>query len=198
MNPLDPLIEQLKKFPGIGEKSAQRLAFYVLGLSQQNVNQMAESLVTTRESIRYCDRCFNISLEALCHVCNDPKRDVAQLCIVAEPRDIFAIERTHAFKGYYHVLGGLISPLDGVQPELLRIKELTDRLGKEPFKELLFAINPTVEGDTTVMYLTSVLSAFDVSFTRLSYGLPMGADIDYVDEITLTKAISSRRGVDLS
>ncbi|MDC0036774.1 recombination mediator RecR [bacterium] len=193
MNPLEPLVNQLKKCPGLGEKSAQRIAFFLISISQGNVDAMAKTMVETRANIRYCDTCFNISFEARCHVCKNPKRDAQTLCIVAEPKDIFAIERTGSYQGIYHVLGGLLSPLDGIQPESLRIKELIQRIGNDTFKEIVFAINPTVEGDSTVMYISSLLEPFHVNCTRLAYGLPMGSDIDYADEVTLSKAISARR-----
>ncbi len=195
MNPLDPLIQELKKWPGIGEKSAQRLAFFLLSLKQNDVTKMAHTMVDTRDSIKYCKDCFNISLHDQCHICSSTKRDRASLCIVAEPKDIFAIEKTHAYTGIYHVLGGLISPLDGVHPESLRIKELIQRIQNNTFHEVLFAINPSIEGDSTSLYLTSLLEPFKLNITKLAYGLPMGSDIDYADEITLTKAISARREI---
>ncbi len=193
MNPLEPLVNQLKKCPGLGEKSAQRIAFFLISISQGNVDAMAKTMVETRANIRYCDTCFNISFESRCHVCKNPKRDGDILCVVAEPKDIFAIERTGSYQGVYHVLGGLLSPLDGIQPESLRIKELIQRIGQDTYKEIIFAINPTVEGDSTVMYISSLLEPFQVNITRLAYGLPMGSDIDYADEVTLSKAISARR-----
>lgn len=193
MNPLEPLIAALKQCPGIGEKSAQRIAFFLLGAPTKDVDKLANTLVESRRTIRHCSTCFNISLQDQCHICSNPKRDRNNLCIVAEPKDVFAIEKTHAYSGVYHVLGGLISPLDGIQPESLRIQELLKRVQTHSFKEILFAINPTIEGDTTTMYLSSLLEPYNLNLTRLSYGLPMGANIDYADEITLTKAISSRR-----
>ena len=196
MNPLEPLITQLKKWPGIGEKSAQRLAFFLLSMPSHDVKKMGNTMIESKENIRYCNTCFNISLHEQCHICSNPKRDQNTLCIVAEPKDIFAIERTHAFHGLYHVLGGLISPLDGIQPESLRINELCSRLKQDNYTELLFAINPSVEGDTTLLYLKSILSPFNLTCTRLAYGLPMGSDLDYADDVTLTKAISARRTLD--
>ena len=195
MNPLEPLIKELKKWPGIGEKSAQRVAFHLLSTDIHSVTHLANTLVSLRKTIRYCDTCFNISLNNLCHICTDTKRNKSLLCIVAEPRDVFAIEKTQAYKGLYHVLGGLISPLDGIQPETLRIQELIARLKTNSFDEILFAINPTVEGDTTQMYLSSILEPLNLNLTKLAYGLPMGSDIEYADEITLTKAISARRKI---
>ena len=195
MNPLEPLINELKKCPGIGEKSAQRIAFHFLSTDTKNVEKLASTLVSSRKSIRYCQTCYNISLNDNCHICNNHQRNKTTLCIVAEPKDVFAIEKTNAYKGLYHVLGGLISPLDGIQPESLRIHELIQRVKTTPFKEILFAINPTIEGDTTSMYISSILEPLNLNLTKLAYGLPMGSDIDYADEITLTKAISARSAI---
>ena len=196
MNPLQPLIEELKKLPGVGEKSAQRMAFSLLGKDKKSVETFAKTMVTTRNAIKYCSECYNISLNNICHICEDPKRDNSLLCIVSSPKDVFAIEKTQEYNGLYHILGGLLSPLDGIHPESLRIKELITKIKERNFSELLFAINPTVEGDTTIMYLNSLLTPFNITITKLAYGLPMGSDIDYADEITLTKAISARRKID--
>mgnify|MGYP001212280176 FL=1 len=192
MNPLEPLISELKRLPGVGDKSAQRLAFFLLRISEKDVQQIATTMVETRKKIIYCQSCFNISLDETCYICADERRLQNTLCIVSEPKDIFAMERTGVYKGLYHVLGGLISPLDGVHPESLRIKELVERLQNQSFEEVVFAINPTVEGDSTIMYLSAILESLNLTITKLAYGLPMGSDIDYADEMTLAKAISSR------
>ncbi len=192
MNPLEPLISELKRLPGVGDKSAQRLAFFLLSISEKDVQQIATTMVETRKKIIYCQSCFNISLDETCYICADERRLQNTLCIVSEPKDIFAMERTGVYKGLYHVLGGLISPLDGVHPESLRIKELVERLQNQSFEEVVFAINPTVEGDSTIMYLSAILESLNLTITKLAYGLPMGSDIDYADEMTLAKAISSR------
>ncbi len=192
MNPLEPLISELKRLPGVGDKSAQRLAFFLLSISEKDVQQIATTMVETRKKIIYCQSCFNISLDETCYICADERRLQNTLCIVSEPKDIFAMERTGVYKGLYHVLGGLISPLDGVHPESLRIKELVERLQNQSFDEVVFAINPTVEGDSTIMYLSAILESLNLTITKLAYGLPMGSDIDYADEMTLAKAISSR------
>ena len=192
MNPLEPLISELKRLPGVGDKSAQRLAFFLLSISEKDVQQIATTMVETRKKIVYCQSCFNISLDETCYICADERRLQNTLCIVSEPKDIFAMERTGVYKGLYHVLGGLISPLDGVHPESLRIKELVERLQNQSFDEVVFAINPTVEGDSTIMYLSAILESLNLTITKLAYGLPMGSDIDYADEMTLAKAISSR------
>jgi recombination protein RecR len=192
-NPLTGVIEQLTKLPSIGQKSAQRLAFFFLSLSKAEVNQFAKTLVETRENIKYCTTCFNISFTPKCMVCCDFERNQSILCVVAQPKEIFAIERTHEFKGLYHVLGGLISPIDGMQPDMLRISELILRIKSGQFKEVILALNPTVEGETTALYLASCLKGYPISITKLAYGLPVGADIDYADDMTLQKALSGRR-----
>ena len=191
-NPLTPLIAQLSKLPGVGQKSAQRLAFFFLSLPKPDVSEFASVLTNTRTHIQYCQRCHNISLSTTCFVCADPKRLAHQLCVVAEPKDIFAIERMMTYKGLYHVLGGVISPLDGIHPEALRIPELLYRLKNDAISEIILAINPTIEGDATVLYLTHILKEFNVSKSKLAYGLPAGADMDYADDLTLRKAFSGR------
>ena len=191
-SPIAGLVSQFKKLPGVGEKSAQRLAFFILSMSESDVTTFSSELVTTRRSIQYCSQCFSISRQEQCHICLDPSRDLDRLCIVSDPQDVFSIEKTKSFRGVYHVLGGLISPLDGVHPEMLRIPELVARLKKHSYKELILAINSTVEGDATVMYLQSILKSFEVSISKLAHGLPMGADIDYADELTLQKALEGR------
>lgn len=191
-NPLGELVEQLSLLPGVGEKSAQRLAFFFLSLSKADVHRFSRVLSETREAIRYCELCFNISLAERCHICEDLERQHDVLCVVSEPKDVFSIERAGEFKGVYHVLGGLVSPLEGIHPEMLRVQELVDRLKQGRVSELIFAINSTVEGDTTILYLTQVLRPLGVKLSKLAYGLPMGADIDYTDELTLTKALQGR------
>lgn len=195
-NPLQDLIFQLQKMPGIGPKSAQRLAFFFLSLPKKDVDQFASVLAKTRHNIRYCDRCFNIAWSSRCGICEDENRLADVLCVVSEPRDILAIERIKAFHGRYHVLGGVISPIDGIHPETLRIQELMTRLRAEPVKELILAINPTVEGDATILYLTSLLQSSGIRITKLAYGLPIGSDIDYADDLTLQKSFLSRTSVE--
>jgi len=186
------LIEQLCALPGIGEKSAQRLAFHLISKSKEDISQFAEVLTQTRNSIQYCRTCFNIATQPLCYICCDEMRQKNILCIVSEPQDIVAIEKSQSYKGAYHVLGGLISPLDGVHPEALRIQELLERLKSSEVQEVILAINSTVEGDSTILYLESILNSLDIQLTKLAYGLPMGADIEYIDELTLQKAIHGR------
>ncbi len=195
MNPLTGLINQLRRFPGIGQKSAERLAFYLISLSKTEVDSIAETMKTTKHNIQYCQTCFNLSFDSLCFICKDSTRDQKTCCIVAEPKDIYAIERAQAYKGTYHVLGGLISPLDNITPESLRISELLKRLNQTPFSEIIFAINPSVEGDTTTLYLSSLIEKYNIKHTKLAHGLPMGANIDYTDEMTLKQAITGRTTV---
>jgi recombination protein RecR len=190
--PLQPLIDQLSKLPGIGPKSAQRLAFFILRLSKKEVADFASALTETRDKIRYCEKCYNISLTPVCSICSNPQRDPDRLCIVAEPRDVFAIERTHTYKGLYHVLGGLISPIDDIHPESLRLKELIQKVMEHRYGEIICAINPTIEGDATILYISQLLDRFNIPLSKLAYGLPIGADIDYTDELTLQKALSGR------
>lgn len=190
-NPLKELIQELTILPGIGPKSAEKLAFFFLSLTKNDVQKFCRILSATRENIRYCEHCFNISFSNVCSICQDSERNKHQLCIVAEPKDIYALEKTK-YSGLYHVLGGLISPIDGIHPEVLRIKELEQRLEKEPIKEIILAINSSIEGETTILYLVKFLEQFQIPLTRLAHGLPMGADIEYIDEITLGRAFQGR------
>ncbi|MDI6730955.1 MAG: recombination mediator RecR [Candidatus Margulisbacteria bacterium] len=189
------LIEELKKMPGIGPKSAQRLAFYILGISKVEADKLSDAILQAKAKIKYCSRCFNITDADPCKICSDPSRDQDLLGVVAEPKDLLAMERSREFRGQYHVLGGLISPLDGITPDSLRIKELLQRLQKRRFKEVVLAVSPTTEGEATCLYLTQLLRPLGIRLTRLAYGLPIGADMDYADEATLSKAYEGRREV---
>ncbi|NBV83584.1 recombination protein RecR [bacterium] len=191
-SPITPLVEQLTKLPGVGQKSAQRLAFFILSLSVKDVDQFTSVIRDIRHRVKYCVHCFNITLDPLCSICSNPRRDSGRLCVVADPRDIYSIERTLEFNGVYHVLGGLISPLDGITPESIRISELIQRLKSGQFTEVVLAINPTIEGEATVMYLSSVLKSVSVRLTKLAYGLPIGGDLEYADELTLQRAMAAR------
>ena len=190
-NPLQELLDELVVLPGIGPKSAERLAFFLLTLPIERINKFCETISNTYSKIKYCQNCYNISTENICSVCADTNRLSRILCIVAEPKDIFAIEKT-AYRCKYHVLGGLISPIDGIHPEILRIKELINRIKNEQVQEVILAINSSIEGETTILYLTDLLADFKINISRLAHGLPMGADIDYIDEITLKKAFDGR------
>ena len=178
--------------------SAQRLALFILSLSVKEVEAFSTVTLETRKNISYCKDCFHITLSERCSICEDHTRNSNQLCIVAEPKDIFAIEKTHEYIGKYHVLGGLISPLDRVYAESLRIKELLQRLDIHRPSEIILAINPTIEGDATLLYLTKLLEPLHIPLTKLAYGLPVGADIDYADEVTLQKALLGRRCINAS
>lgn len=194
-NPLHDIVGQLSKLPGIGPKSAQRLSFFFLSLSKKEVAEFARVVVHTRENIRYCETCFNIAFSERCHICINPLRQAKQLCVVAEPKDVFAIERTQEYKGVYHVLGGVVSPIDGIHPDSLRMAELMDRIKTQGIEEIILAINSTIEGDATVHYLSYLLKEFPGKKTKLAYGLPVGADMDYTDDLTLRKALLGRTGL---
>ena len=181
--------------PGIGEKSAQRLAFFLISMPQQNIQTFASVMVNTRTKIRYCTSCFNIAWSESCHICQAPNRSTDSLCVVADPRDIFALERTESFSGLYHVLGGLLSPIEGIHPDMLRIGELIQRIQTLKPKEIILAINPTIEGEATILYLHNLLEKYPLTLTKLAYGLPIGSDIDYADDMTLQRAWSGRREI---
>ena len=194
--PLSKLIDEFEKMPGIGPKSAQRLAFYVLGISTDEADRLADSIRSAKQKIKYCSSCFNLTDRDPCETCSNPGRDRSVITVVADPKDLIAIEKTGRYRGLYHVLGGVISPLDGVEPESLRIKELLKRIGPE-VSEVVLAINPSIEGEATIIYLTRLIKPLGVKLTRIAYGLPVGADMDYADEITLTRSFEGRREVSL-
>lgn len=189
------LIAELQKLPGIGPKSAQRLAFYFLGASKKDVDELLFSIKQAKEQLRYCSICFNVTDIDPCKICSDPSRDNRILCVVAEPKDLVAIERSGVYNGKYHVLGGVISPLDGIEPDSLRIKELLVRLSKNSIREVVLAISPTTEGESTSIYLTGLIKPLGIKLTRIAYGLPVGADMDYADPATLSKALEGRKEV---
>lgn len=189
--PLAELIAQLEKLPGIGPKSAQRLAFHVLRMPSDDVRRLADSLVDARSSLKLCLHCQNVSEHDECEICLDPRRDSTQICVVAEPRDIAAMERIHEYKGRYHVLHGLLSPMDGIGPEQLKVRELLARLSGAG--EVIVATNPTIEGDTTALYLAQLIKPLGVRVTRLAHGMPVGGEIDYADSATLLSALEYRR-----
>jgi recombination protein RecR len=193
--PLARLIEEFQKFPGIGPKSAQRMAFYVLGMSNDSVRGFADALVEAKDKVRNCSHCFHLSALDPCEICSSPKREAGIICVVAESKDVIALERTREFKGTYHVLTGLISPLEGKGPDQLTIKQLINRVHEEQVKEVILAINPTVEGDATVLYLNQLLKSTGTRVTRIAFGLPVGSDLDYADDSTLSKALEGRRDV---
>lgn len=191
--PLERLIAELTKLPGIGTKTAQRLAFHLLRAPREDVAALAEALSALRDRLRFCGVCFNIAEGELCPVCSDPRRDRTTVCVVEEPANLTAIERIHSFHGLYHVLGGALSPLKDVGPDDLRIRELVERTRKEGFKEVVLATNPDVEGEATAVYLSRLLKPLGVAVTRLAQGLPAGADLEFTDDLTLTRAFEGRR-----
>lgn len=191
--PLIKLIEQFERLPGVGKKSAQRLAFYVLNLPKEKAAAFADAIIEAKEKIHKCEICQNLTDLELCPICKDESRDRSVVCVVEDPRDILAFERTREYKGMYHVLHGLISPMDGVGPEQLHIKELIARAGNGEITEAIMATNPTVEGEATAAYLAKLLKPLEIKVTRLAYGIPVGGNLEYADEITLYRALEGRR-----
>lgn len=191
--PLEQVIHELTKLPSIGKKTAQRLAFHLLQAPREEAEALARAILQLRERIRFCRDCFNLSDRELCGVCSDPKRERSQLCVVEDPGDLLAIERTRAFKGVYHVLGGALSPLKDKGPDDLRLRELMDRLRDDSFTEVVLAMNPDVEGEATAVYLSRLLKPLGLKVTRLAQGLPAGGDLDYTDDLTLRRAFEGRR-----
>jgi recombination protein RecR len=195
--PVQDLIEELGRLPGIGPKSAQRIAFHILKVPAEDARRLATAITDAKDRIRWCARCFNLSEHELCKFCTDPRRDATVLCVVEEPRDIVAVERTREFRGLYHVLGGAISPIDGVGPEQLRVRELLTRLSTEQVAEVILCTNPNLEGEATAMYLARLIGPSGVKVTRIASGLPVGGDLEYADEVTLGRALEGRRAVDV-
>jgi len=191
--PLARLVAELEKLPGIGPKSAQRMAFHLLRIPLEEARQLAEAILEVKERITFCRECFNFADQELCEICRNPKRDTTLLCVVAEPRDLIAIEKTNEFRGLYHVLQGVISPQEGIMPDMLRIRELLPRLSRHNVQEVVIATNPTVEGDATAFYLAKLLKPLGVKVTRIAHGLPAGGDLDYADQATLISALTWRR-----
>lgn len=190
--PLQRLIDELARLPGIGKKSAQRMAFHLLSIEEADALRLAQAITDLREQLGICSRCFNVTSAEECTICRDPRRDETTVCVVERAQDIAVIERTQEFRGRYHVLGGSISPIGGIGPGQLRISELGDRIPAEGISELIIATNPTVEGDVTAMYLARELKPTGVRITRLAMGLPVGGDLDYADELTLGRALTGR------
>jgi recombination protein RecR len=188
---LQQLIEEFSRLPGIGRKSAQRLALHLLKQPREDVVRMARTLVNMKDRIRYCSVCWNITEDDPCAVCASPKRDAAMICVVEEPNDVLAVEKTNDFRGLYHVLGGALSPLDGIGPEDLKVKELLERINGKT-GEVILALNPNVEGEATTIYLTRLLKPLGVKVTRIARGLPVGGDLEFADEATLSRALEGR------
>lgn len=190
--PLQNLIDQFERMHGIGHKTAQRMAFYVLGLSDSEANAFAKAITDAHTKIKQCKICCDLADDELCPICKDKTRDKSVICVVEDPRDVVAIERTHEYKGTYHVLHGAISPMDNIGPDQIRIKELIARLGSGEVEEVIMATNPTVEGEATAMYISRLLKPMGITVSRLAYGVPVGADLEYADEVTLSRAIEGR------
>lgn len=191
--PLAALIEGFQKLPGIGPKSAQRLALHILKMPLSEVEKFSNALLYAKKTIKYCEQCFNMSEQSPCEICASTRRDKTTICVVAETKDLIAIEKTNEYNGVYHVLQGLISPMDGIGAEDIRIKELLNRAASEEVKEVILALSPSIEGETTSLYINKLLSTFGIKVTRIAFGIPIGADLEYADEITLIRALEGRR-----
>lgn len=189
---LDRLVDEFRKMPSIGSKSAERLAFYVLGLDEKEVEGLTQAISDAHDKIQQCSICKNLTEDEVCPICKNDKREHGTICVVEDPRDVIAIERTHEYRGLYHVLHGVISPINGVGPDDLTIKELLSRLNDNTVNEVIMATNPTVEGEATAMYVSRLLKPLGVKVSRLAYGIPVGADLEYADEVTLSRALEGR------
>ncbi len=189
------MIEQLQRLPGVGPKNAQRLALHILKRPDKEVEDLATALIEAKKQVGLCKVCFHLSAEPVCSICSNPKRDNNTICVVADSRDVIALEKTREYQGKYHVLGGVISPMDGIGPEQLYIKPLIQRVSQDKIKEVILAISPTIEGEATTMYLGKLLKP-STKVTRIAFGLPMGGDLEYADEITLARALEGRREFD--
>ena len=189
---IEKLIESFEKLPSIGHKTAQRLAFYMLDLSKEEIKEFTDSIINAKNNLKFCSKCFNISDTDPCNICSNPKRDESVICVVEEVRDVLAMERTHEFKGVYHVLHGSISPMNGVGPDNIKIKELLARLMDGKVKEIILATNPRVEGEATAMYISKLVKPLGIKVTRIARGIPIGGDLEYTDEVTLAKSLEGR------
>ncbi|CBN57620.1 recombination mediator RecR [Kamptonema animale CS-326] len=193
--PLARLIEQLQRLPGIGPKTAQRLALHILKRPEEEIEALAQSLIDAKEQVGFCEVCFHLSADPVCEICRNPNRDSDTICVVTDSRDVIAIEKTREYIGKYHVLGGVISPMDGIGPEQLNIEQLVRRVSHDDIKEVIIAISPSVEGETTTLYVGRLVKPF-TKVTRIAFGLPMGGDLEYADEVTLARALEGRRLLD--
>jgi recombination protein RecR len=192
---IDNLVAELTRLPGIGRKSAQRLAFFILSMPAQEARSIAEAITNVKENARFCSSCFNITDTDPCSICTDSSRDRSRICVVEEPSNIIAIERTKIFNGLYHVLLGALSPLDGIAPDKLRIDELLQRIRADEIKEVILATNPNTKGEMTAKYITELIKPLGIGVSRIAYGLPIGSDIEFADEVTLSKALEGRRAL---
>ena len=192
---IEKLIESFEKLPSIGHKTAIRLAFHMLDMSNEEIEEYTKSITDTKQKLKFCSTCFNISDTDPCPICQDSKRDQSTICVVEDVRDIMAMERTHEYKGVYHVLHGTISPMNGIGPDEIKIKELLNRIKDNDIKEVIIATNPRVEGEATSIYISKLVKAFNIKVTRIAHGIPVGGDLEYTDEITLMKAMEGRREI---
>ena len=192
---IQKLLDELERLPGVGPKSAQRIAYWILNADRATALRLAEAIVEVKDTVRFCDRCFNYAQGEVCDICASSKRDAGIICVVSEPRDIPPIERTSAFSGVYHVLGGALSPLEGIGPDQLHIAALMKRLASEDIREVVLATNPNVEGETTAAYLARLIKPLGIRVTRLASGLPVGGDLEFADEVTLGRAIENRQAL---
>lgn len=191
-NPLEKLIDNLCKLPGIGRKTAQRLAFYIMSMNNNEAIEIAQAIIDLKEKAKYCPICFNITENEKCEICDNLDRDHSTICVIEEPSNIVLFERT-GYKGVYHVIGGTISPVDGITPDKLKIKELEDRINKAEIKEIVIATSPNTKGELTAQWIAEILKKYNVKITRIAYGLPIGIDIEFADEVTLSKALEGRK-----
>ena len=195
IRPLANLYEQLRRLPGVGSKTAMRLAYHIIDMPESEVQLLAEALSSAKKSIHYCSQCYNLTDGEKCAICSDPSRDHFTICVVEQPQDIAAMERSHGYNGLYHVLHGVLSPLDGIGPDRLKIRELFQRLQHESISEIIIATNSDVEGEATATYLAQLLKPIGITVSRIAHGLPMGGDLEYADEVTLSKALENRRAM---
>ena len=195
IRPLANLYEQLRRLPGVGSKTAMRLAYHIIDMPESEVQQLAEALSSAKKSIHYCSQCYNLTDGEKCAICSDPSRDHFTICVVEQPQDIAAMERSHGYNGLYHVLHGVLSPLDGIGPDRLKIRELFQRLQHESISEIIIATNSDVEGEATATYLAQLLKPIGSTVSRIAHGLPLGGDLEYADEVTLSKAMENRRAM---
>jgi recombination protein RecR len=193
--PIAKLIDELSKLPGVGSKTAQRLAFYILNMPEEEVLQLSGAITNAKKNIRYCRICCNITDSDVCGICSNAKRDNSVICVVEDPKDVVAMEKMREYKGLYHVLNGAISPMEGIGPEEIRIKELLKRVGENDIKEVILATNPNIEGEATAMYISRLLKPVGIKVTRIAHGIPVGGDLEYADEVTLMKALEGRREI---
>lgn len=193
LGPIDNIAAELAKLPSIGKKSAQRLAYHIISMPLRSVQALSDALIEGRRAVRFCDACGNYTVDELCRVCADDRRDRTVICVVRDPRDVAAVERMHDYHGLYHVLHGVLSPMDGIGPGDIRIRELLQRLQDDRVKEVIIATNPDIEGEATAAYLARLIKPLDLRVTRIAHGVPVGSDLEYADEVTLSKAMEGRR-----